>query len=218
MTKRFVGRAQGFTLIEIIVALTIVGVLLSLAFPAMRELLKEDTSQQPVQKLSALVRELRTRAISERRPYQIVFDFKAIYGLRYYYPYQEATTFEAFLAQQDEDRLKRMEEIKRMEVERAQVVISTEEGAVPPPPLPNIDDEYFKRSIALPEDVVLQVLPWGDLEWKPMDGKEVHRWVFQASGVCDPLRVRLSAPEARWHEVHFDVLTGEIITQRRYAQ
>ena len=89
---------------------------------------------------------------------------------------------------------------------------------MPPPPLPNIDDEYFKRSIALPEDVVLQVLPWGELEWKPIDGKEVHRWVFQASGVCDPLRIRLSGADARWHEVHFDVLTGEIITQRRYAQ
>ena len=211
-------RALGFTLIEIVVALTIVGLLLSLAFPAMRELLSEDDSQTPVRQLSALVQELRSRAIGERRPYQIVFDFTSIYGLRYYYPYQEVTTFAEFLALQDEERVRRLEEIKRMAVERAQVGVSAIEGQPPPPPLPNIDDEYFKRTITLPEGVILEILSWGALQWTPMDGKHVHRWVFQASGVCEPLRLRLSTEDERWHELHFDVLTGEIVTQRYYAQ
>lgn len=205
---------RGFTLVEMVVALTIIAILLTLAFPAMKALSEEEEASHITEFLD-LSRAMRARAMSERRPYQIVFDQQAIYGLRYFYPYNEESTFEEFLAKRDEERQRRKEEIKRMEVHRMQMAQDTPETA--PPPLPNVDDEYFVRKIPLAEGTTIEVLPWGALEWSSLDGGEIHRWVFQPAGLCDPLRVRFGV-EGQWHELSFEALTGELGTQRFYAQ
>ena len=128
---------RGFTLVEMVVALTIVAILLSLAFPAMKAL-KDQEEPTHITGLLELSQQLRVRAVSERRPYQIVFDHQAIYGLRYFYPYQEETTFQEFLTKQDEERERRKAEIKRIVVQRLQLAeedLGEMEGA-PPPKLP----------------------------------------------------------------------------------
>ena len=214
-------QARGFTLVEMVVALTIVAILLTLAFPAMKALREQDNSQAHVTAFLDLSRVMRARAMSERRPYQLVFDQQSIYGLRYFYPYAEDTTFQEFLMKQEEERLRRKEEIARMEIQRVQMA---QEGPETPegsdttlPPLPNIDDEYFVRQLTLPAEIQAEVRPWGALQWKTLDGSAMHRWVFQPSGLCDPLQVRF-AQEGQWQELHFDVLTGELSKKRFYAQ
>lgn len=208
-------RVRGFTLVEMVVALTIIAILLSLAFPAMKAL-SEDSEPSHVTSLQDLTRLLRARAMSEQRPYQIVLDQQTIYGLRYFYPYKEQTDFADYLVKLEEERLKRQEEIARMEVERLQLALDAD-PASPPPPAPNIDDEYFIRTLNLPEDMRVEVRPWGDVIWKPLDGTTIHRWVFQPSGLCDPLLIRFGS-EGQWHQLSFDVLTGDTATQRFYAQ
>jgi prepilin-type N-terminal cleavage/methylation domain-containing protein len=208
---------RAFTLVEMVVALTIMAVLLSLAFPAMKAL-KEHEEPVHLTGLFDLMRELQRRAVAEGRPYQMVFDFQGFHGLRYFYPYQEETTFKDFLVKLEEERQQRKEEIQRMEIQRMQLAQETlegEEGAVSA--LPNIDDEYFVRAVALPEDMRMEVRPWGDLLWKPLEGAAIHRWVFQPTGFCDPLQIRFGA-EGQWHELTFEVLTGELGAQRRYPQ
>ena len=209
-------KKRGFTLVEMVVALTIIAILLSLAFPAMKAL-AEDDEPTHVTGMLDLSRFLRARAMSENRPYQMVFDQQHIYGLRYFYPYQEETTVTEFLTKLEEERVKRKEEIARMEVERLQLAQDLADPNNPPPPPPNIDDEYFVRKLALPKDMRVEVRPWGDVIWKPLDGTAIHRWVFQPSGLCDPMLVRFGI-EGRWHELSFEVLTGDLGTQRFYAQ
>lgn len=209
-----------------VVALTILAILLSLAFPAMKAL-SEDGEDGHVTALKELSSALRLRAMSEQRPYQIVFDQQAIYGLRYYYPYQEETPFREFLLKLEEERLRRKEEIKREEVQRLQMAqeqladeaASSAEGQGTPalPAKPDIDAEYFVRSIALPEGTRVEVRPWGEVEWALVDGTKIHRWVFQPSGLCDPLQVRLGVKD-QWHELSFELLTGELGAQRFYRQ
>lgn len=211
-------RRRGFTLVEMVVALTIMAVLLSLAFPAMKAL-RETEEPTHISGLLDLSHVLRAKAISEQRPYQIVIDHQKLYGLRYFYPYQEATTFQEFLLKQAEEREQRKQEIERMEVERMQMAQDGPEGtdAEPPPPLPNIDDEYFVREIMLPEDMRVEVRPWGELVWQPLEGDVIHRWVFQPNGLCDPLQIRFGQL-GKWHEMTFEVLTGELAAQRFYTQ
>ena len=132
-------RARGFTLVEMVVALTIIAILLSLAFPAMKAL-REDDEPTHITSVLDLSRFLRARAMSENRPYQMVFDQQSIYGLRYFYPYQEETTFPEFLTKLEEERVKRKEEIARMDVERLQLALEQADPNNPPPPPPNIDD------------------------------------------------------------------------------
>lgn len=210
------GRRRAFTLVEMVVALTIMAILLSLAFPAMKAL-KDHEEATHVTKLVDLANFLRARAVSERRPYQIVFDQGTIYGLRYFYPYKEATTFQEFLLKQDEERERRKAEIKRMEVQRMQMAIDGPEGTdeAEPAPLPNIDDEYFVRQISLPKEMLVEVRPWGDLIWLPVDGTRIQRWVFQPTGLCDPLQVRFGNL-GEWQELTFEVLTGDLGSQRFY--
>ncbi len=208
-------RSRGFTLVEMVVALTIMAILLSLAFPAMKAL-REAEEPAHLTSFMNLTRSLRARAMSENRPYQIVFDQQTIYGLRYFYPYKEETTFAEFLAKLEEERVKRKEEIARMEVERLQLALEQDPNNPPPPP-PNIDDEYFVRKVTLPKDMRVEVRPWGEVLWKPLDGTAIHRWVFQPSGLCDPMLIRFGS-EGRWHELGFEVLTGDLGTQRFYAQ
>ena len=209
-------RARAFTLVEMVVALTIIAILLSLAFPAMKALREEDAPTH-VTALLDLTRSLRARAMSEHRPFQIVIDKQMIYGLHYFYPYHEETTFDEFLVKLEEERLKRKEEIARMEIERLQLAQEQADPNTPPPPPPNIDDEYFLRKITLPEEIRVEVRPWGEAIWKPLDGNAIHRWVFQPSGLCDPLLLRFGL-EGQWHELSFEVLTGDLGTQRFYAQ
>ncbi|MFT4638364.1 MAG: prepilin-type N-terminal cleavage/methylation domain-containing protein [Verrucomicrobiales bacterium] len=214
-------RPRAFTLVEMVVALTIVAILLTLAFPAMKALREQGNAQIHVTAFLDLARVMRARAISEQRPYQVVFDQQSIYGLRYFYPYGEETTFQEFLLKQDEERLRRKEEIARMEIQRMQMAQDAPEnpegGEAVLPPLPNIDDEYFVRKVALPEGVKVEVRAWGEHQWKNLDGAVIHRWVFQPSGLCDPLQIRF-ASEGQWQELHFDVLTGDLNKKRFYAQ
>ena len=209
-------RARGFTLVEMVVALTIIAILLSLAFPAMKAL-GEDDEPTHITSVLDLSRFMRARAMSENRPYQMVFDQQTIYGLRYFYPCQEETTFTAVLAKLGEELVKRKEEIARMEVERLQLAQDLADPNNPPPPPPNIDDEYFVRKLTLPKDMRVEVRPWGDVIWKPLDGTTIHRWVFQPTGLCDPMLLRFGL-EGQWHELSFEVLTGDLGTQRLYAQ
>ncbi len=208
---------RGFTLVEMVVALTIMAILISLAFPAMKAL-KEYEEPEHLADLLDLAHELRARAMTEQRPYQMVFDFQALYGLRYYYPYAEETGFKDFLLEREEERQQRREEIQRMEIQRMQLAqesLAGEEETLPA--LPDVDEAYYLRKISLPEDTRVEVRPWGELLWKPLEGEVIHRWVFQPSGLCDPLQIRFGS-EGRWHELTFEALTGEAGAQRRYAQ
>lgn len=211
------AKTKAFTLVEMVVALTIMAILLSLAFPAMKAL-REQEDPKHITGLLDLSRHLKARAQSERRPYQLVFDHHAIYGLRYFYPYGEETTFQDFLVKQDEERERRKSEIKRMEVQRLQLAqedLDRPDGT--PAPLPNIDDEYFVRKIELPERVRVEVRRWGAVKWKPIEGAEIFRWVFQPTGLVDPAQLRFGE-EGQWREFTFEVLTGDLATQRIYAQ
>lgn len=67
------SRRHGFTLLEIVIALVIALMLVSLAVPGIMGLLRERDLQRTFESFDDMVRSARERAVSEGRGYRIVF-------------------------------------------------------------------------------------------------------------------------------------------------
>ena len=90
-------RRAAFTLVEIVVALTVMAVIAAVAIPAMKGLNSSEKARQPVESLAALVQEVRHRAMKERRSYQIVFEPSGIHASPAMYPFEKLEDFMAEL-------------------------------------------------------------------------------------------------------------------------
>ncbi len=64
----------------------------------------------------------------------------------------------------------------------------------------------------LPGDLVFRIGPWDTDKWLKPAG---HTWVFQPSGICEPIRVRFTRGEA-FLEARFDPLTADV-AEESYA-
>ena len=83
----FEGKA--FTLIEIVVALTIAAVIAAVAIPTVKGLGRDEAARAPMKALAAVVQEARLRAMREHRSYQIVFEHEGIHASPAMYPYEK---------------------------------------------------------------------------------------------------------------------------------
>ncbi len=89
------ARASGcFTLVEIVIALAVVAILTAMAVPAIDSVQRERIAREPINALYLMAREVRLRAMQEKRPYQIVFDGSGFRASRFFQPYGGAEEFE----------------------------------------------------------------------------------------------------------------------------
>lgn len=218
-------RRRGFTLIEIVVALTIMAVIAAVAIPTMKGLLREEKAAAPLRELAALVQEIRGKAMAEHRPYQIVFEREAIHACEY----TSIVKRDEFLKHLEElreppekDKFERQEiavaEVAREEIASAEAKTALNGQPLPPSaPKPKKDGEEpempWTKTIALEPETECAVLMWGDMEWDVIEGDDLCRWVMQPSGIASPARVRLRL-EDKEMETSFDALTGEVRRER----
>jgi len=223
-----------FTLIEIVVALTIVAVIAAVAIPTLKGLGREERARQPMAAVAALVQEVRQKAMTERRPYQIVFERSGVHGLADGFPTGKR---EDFLKALDEARTPPPGQVierslvEVVEVERDErrewpkplgLAAPPEPEPAPPPPAAVTEREDRSRArweppwsvtIPLAEKSECELLFWGDADWDRLEGDEIRRWVFQPTGVASAVRVLLRT-EAVEVEATFDAMTGEIVRER----
>jgi prepilin-type N-terminal cleavage/methylation domain-containing protein len=208
-------RRCAFTLVEIIVALTIIAVITAIAIPTMSGLSRDEKAREPIKRLEEIVQEVRHRAMREGETYQIVFEREGIHATPGMFPYERR---DEFLKELEEMRTPpRVETIERVATERTEVQ-REEIGNRPGGVLPGAEkaDESgpytFKMpwtvTIPIPEGTECEVLMWGDGEWDLIEGEEMRRWVFQPTGMASPAGVRLRN-DAIELEIRFDALTGE---------
>lgn len=210
--------AEAFTLIEIVVALTIAAVVAAVAIPTLKGLGREEAARVPMKTLAEVVQEVRQRAMREHKAYQIVFEHEGIHASPAMHPYEKR---EDFLKHLEEMRTPpRIEVIERVVVQRTVVQREevtnrrdAEQSGVQKDEEPARFEPPWTVSIPLPPKTECEVLMWGDGEWDAIEGDKMRRWVFQPTGMANPARVRLRT-EAAELEAGFDLLTGELTGER----
>ena len=202
-------RSGAFTLIEIVVALTIISVIAAVAIPTMRGLDRDEKARVPIKTLAEVVQEVRQRAMQERRAYQIVFEREGFHASAAMYPYAKR---DEFLKHLEELRMPPVAEAIERPVALRQEVTNghPETGGAPEPQAVEMP---WTLSVPLEEGMECEVLMWGDGDWELMEGEKLRRWVFQPTGMANPAQVRLRTRDSEL-EGRFDLLTGELSGER----
>lgn len=212
------SRRRAFTLIEIVVSLTIIAVIAAVAIPTLKGINQDEKAREPIKTLADVVQQVRERAMRERRSYQMVFEHDGIHASPAMYPYEKR---EEFLKHLEELRMPprvdpaQREGVQQMGVDRQQIANGSrpqQEPAAAEPEEPPVEAPWTV-TIPLALETECQVLMWGDGEWDVLDGDKMRRWVFQPSGMASPARIRLRTGAAE-REAEFDLLTGELTGER----
>lgn len=211
---------RGFTLVEIVVSLTIITIVLAVAIPTVKGLTRDEAARAPIKTLAEIVQEARHRAMREGLPYQIVFEREGIHASPATYPYEKR---DEFLAELETMRTPPPEEsIERVVVEQAGVQREEMVNGRPVETAPVAQQQApawempWTVSIPLELGTECEVLMWGDGGWDLIEGEKMRRWVFQPSGIANPARVRLRSGGLQL-EAGFDVLTGEMTSESARA-
>lgn len=207
----------GFTLVEMVVALTILGILAGITIPTVQNIEREREARAPVSELARLARNVRGRAMREQQPYQIAFDARGFHAARFYNPYGKSEEFDQLV--QEIAVIEQQQEI--IEASKARGM-DQNEGIVPT--AQQRADEALREglryheSFELPDGVRYSLLFWGETDWIDMTSSgEFRRWVFQPSGMCQPLKIRVEA-ENSFFEVDFHPLTGDVKSEKSWVE
>jgi prepilin-type N-terminal cleavage/methylation domain-containing protein len=211
--------AHAFTLIEIVVALTIIAIVLTIAIPTLKGLDQDEKLRAPITQLAEMVQDARDHAMREGRAYQIVFEREGIHASPSMFPFEKRDEFLKFLEEMRTPP--RPEEIERLKAERANVqrqeVVNARAQEELPGEIRADEPPLFKMpwtvTLPIPEGTECEVLMWGDGEWDVIEGDKMRRWTFQPTGMANPARVRFRSGETEL-ESGFDLLTGELVRER----
>ncbi len=201
----------GFTLVEIVIALTIVVIITAAAIPSFRGLRDEQLAREPVTELVRMAKQARLKAMEEKRPYQIAFYSGGFTASRHFNPYLQLNELREFMEMAEQG----------VTLDRGQPLGTDSEPddgdreqttSLPLAPAgPKLDDQWT-LNYELPQDTTYSVQFWYDLEPLNMEGDLITLWVFQPSGICQPLTIFMTR-ESSTFEVEFGALTADIVRE-----
>lgn len=211
-TGRRRNEAAGFTLVEVVTALAVIAIITAMAVPAIDGVQKERIAREPINELYLMAREVRLRAMQERRPYQILFDGEGFRASRFFQPYGGVEEFEEL--QRELEVLDQQNAILEASADRG---ISMEEEVVDPR-LEELEEgiRYASEYLVDPS-LRLSLRVWNENDWVLLRGGEFRRWVFQPSGMCEPMSVRMEN-DGSFFEVTFHPLTADIQSERSWVE
>lgn len=204
--------ARAFTLVEIVISLTIVAVLAAATVPMLTGYKEESMAREPVTALLALAREARMRAMREKRPYQVAFHATGFTASRYFNPYLQLAELNEFLMAGEEEPavISSVEQGDKTDMDSGSGATKTSDLPLAPPP-PKYD-EHWSEKYELPKEVKYAIQHWYDAEPTVIEGEIVKLWVFQPSGVCQPLKIHVEGPSSTF-DVEFAALTADIVKE-----
>jgi len=204
--------SPGFTLVELVIVLSVLVLLGATAVPAIDGVMNERRAREPVSSLLLMAREVRNRAMAEQRPYQIAFDSDGFRAALYFNPYGGREEFDKLQQLIKEQQAR--DEIAEASQKRG---ISLEEI----PPDPRLETARaglnYTNSYQIPDGIRYQLRSWKDTEWLNMEGATFRRWVFQPSGMCDPLKIQFQSDNA-FFEVEFHPLTADLKSETSWVE
>jgi type II secretory pathway pseudopilin PulG len=213
MRRVGICRSQGgFTLLEIVIVLTLLIIIAALSVPTMRGLKDEEAARAPISELADMVKETRLQAMKDQRPYQIAFTSMGFSATRYFSPYMQAAQLEEFTQKIEIDEEQRAEIAPS--IATSDPVDPSKTAATPSTNAPGqqSSDVPFKewtRKYKLPDNLRYSVQLWYEIDPTPIEGDVVKLWVFQPSGIVIPMTLSLDRDNAHF-DISFNALTGDI--------
>jgi hypothetical protein len=58
-------------------------------------------------------------------------------------------------------------------------------------------------------NAIIYIKHFGEEKWRKIEGDVVERWIFEPSGICEPIQFRVET-DIHWLEVQFDPLTASV--------
>lgn len=198
-----------FTLVEVVIALTILIILAAGAVPIFKGWQDEQLARQPVVELVRLTKEARMRAMREKRPYQIAFYPGGFIASRYFSPYLQIADLTEFMEQAASGNFR-----LNPNADDADSDLDAGAGEKPKtqlplaPSVPKRDDNWSER-YDLPTNTTYRLQFWNEFQPTEITGDIVKLWVFQPTGICIPLKLHLER-ESTIFDVEFNALTADI--------
>jgi prepilin-type N-terminal cleavage/methylation domain-containing protein len=202
----------GFTLVEIVIALTIVVIITAASIPAFRGMRDEQLAREPIQELVRMAREARLRAMKEKRPYQVAFYATGFTASRYFNPYLQLADLTLYLEESETGVSRLNPNSDDNEEDLDSGATSTPKTQLPLAPIAPKLDDHWTQQYELPENTHYTIRFWHDLEETPVEGEVIKLWVFQPTGICQPIKIRLERESATF-DVEFGALTADIVKE-----
>ena len=149
-------RSSGFTLIEIVITLSIVALLLGMTVLSINSVSSERLLREPAEKLKDFAKQARMFAIVEQRPHQVLITPRSL-------------RLQSSGQLLDEDYVNLKGELKE---------------SIPALKRYDLDD-----------DTRMLIRRWNDTEFRQV---KVDSWVFEHSGICEPLSIRFERSDRRF--------------------
>lgn len=195
---------HAFTLVEIVIALTIVAILTAAAIPSFQGFREEQAAREPVIALVRMAKEARLRAMQEKRPYQIAFHSGGFNASRHFNPYLQLAELNEFIAA-DEAGIKGIQDDDVQDDPDSEVNNAKPSTALPlAPPPPKLDNQWHE-DYTLPTGTTYNLQYWHEVQPTPIEGELVKLWVFQPSGICQPISIDIQRETASFH-IEFSAL------------
>ena len=204
----------GCTLIELVIVVMVLGLMAAIAIPSVDSVLDERRAREPVSSLLNMAREVRLRALKEQRPYQIFFDQDGFRASRYFNPYGGVEEFNSL---QDQLKVRKQEQEYIAASRQRSGLSAAEPTGSDIKRSAAVSGLSFTESYAVSDSIDYSVRAWRDTEWRTMEGSNFFRWVFQPSGMCDPIKVQFNHENA-FFEIEFHPLTADIRDETSWVE
>jgi prepilin-type N-terminal cleavage/methylation domain-containing protein len=211
--SRITHRASrpGFTLIEIVLVLTILALLAAAAVPSVRGYQEEKAAREPIVALAKLAKAARLKAMQDKRPYQIAFTSKGFTATRYLSPYLQLAQLEEFIQRTEIEAQQKEEAGLTEDPEDSEFASAGSAASASGAPAAPAFKEWTE-TLTLPEGTVYGIQFWHEPEPTPIEGELVRLWVFQPTGIVSPLSVNLNHG-GHVSTVTFSALTADIVKE-----
>lgn len=202
-------RRGGFTLIELVVVLTVLAIIAAAAIPSFQVLQDERAANEPVDQVLDLIREVRQRATNENRPYQVIFSEHRVTATRLINPYMTPGETERYLAEisiprepPPADRAS----YKEYELDP----FSTDDR-----PAPIQREPPWTKVVSLPDDVQVAVKQWDDYQPVMLGPSNQRAWILQPTGLANPMTVSFIRNGVAV-QLSFDAMTSDLQLNTSY--
>lgn len=203
--------------------MTILAVMAAAAVPSLRGVQRERMAREPIKELVRIAKDARLHAMKEQRPYQVVMTSTGFTATRYFDPYLSFADLSEFLTTAD---MAADEEPPPVDPTSAGANVQADNITGPvafdspgnlPPTAKAPPQKEWTEKYDLPQGTTYSVKFWHETDATDIQGEVVKLWVFQPSGICEPLKLHLARDQATF-DVEFSSLTVDIVHESSAIQ